>query len=118
MRTVIGTIRAVFFILTGVAVLANFTRSASIDFSADSEPSGAYAAQERAFSGDKPEKRKCPCPAELENADCDEGLCSAGLAYDSFPYSYPFTDGRLIAALRSARAQSLKPDPQPPRVVA
>ncbi len=103
-------------LLIGIAVLVNFARPAPMVFVGE-EFETAYVDEEAETPATENAGPKCPCPTEIENADCDEGLCSVTLnaADRSFVSSTPFSHEALILDVWHSAA--FAPEPDPPRAV-
>eukprot|EP00439_Symbiodinium_sp_Y106_P089421 s1_g1957.t1 len=102
--------------LVAIAVLVNFARPAPMGSIGDAYET-AYVNEEAETPATETAGPKCPCPTEIENADCDEGLCSVTLnaADRAFVSSTPFSHEELI--LDVWRSAAFAPEPDPPRAV-
>jgi len=113
MRQSLRSLRALCFILACIVVSVNFARPAPLVLAAGQ--SYSEAAQSVA-EGESREKRKCPCPSEIENADCDEGLCGAWIDPHKNSFPHPGLRGWLVAGPHRFQALRRELDPPPPRV--
>ncbi len=101
-------------LLVAIAVVVNFARPAPVGF-ADDNVETAYATEEVEAPASNNGGPKCPCPTEIEKADCDEGLCSAtlGAAKRVIASATPLSHEVLI--LDAWDSAIFAPDPDPPR---
>lgn len=101
-------------LLVAIAVLVNFAKPAPM-VSVGDEVDAAYVSEDAETTATVNAGPKCPCPTEIENADCDEGLCSVTLNAEdrSLDSVAPFSHEALILEIWCSAA--LAPEPDPPR---
>jgi hypothetical protein len=101
-------------LLIAFGVLVNFARSAPIVLEGD-DVDAAYAAEEAQETGSVDAGPKCPCPTEIEKADCDVGLCSVGLTSLVTSLASSRALSPDVSVFESWRSAGFAPDPDPPR---
>ncbi|MEM9421322.1 MAG: hypothetical protein AAF986_02245 [Pseudomonadota bacterium] len=116
------------FVLYGVlilAVVANFARTAPLDFKTppvsgiENATYGASTPTDLG-AGDAEQDgtaRKCPCPTEIENADCDEGICAVGLLIEDYTEYAHASAPKHLTRTRLGQGGHRKPPTAPPRQV-
>jgi len=139
MKAALTLARTLLLVLVAATVVLNFARPAPISVAdqyqpalggeieaADSvaaavlvEPAGPAGSDSGSSSPAPGEtKRSCPCPTEIENMDCDEGICSVAAIFQKQPGQIQPPSRSRHAWFRGRGATpGPGPDPHPPRLL-
>lgn len=120
--------RLVVVLAVTIAVTANALRPAPVSFAAEIE-TAAYASTAATSTSSssketndreagRSDERQCPCPTEIENADCDDGLCSWLPSRRTPLKAYREAPARHVASAREQNGLQREPELSPPRATA
>ena len=113
-------LRALMAVVVVLSVTANLLRPAPLGLpeSADPSPAVFAAVSLEAVLEAPSEKPLCPCPTEIENADCDDGLCKTIAVSGAASPAKPHPALRLIGPTRDHKGLAGKPELTPPKLFA
>ena len=95
--------------VVSLAVVVTFARSTPVGLT-DEVLQAVLVTEQTA-----PAQPSCPCPTEIENADCDDGVCPTGLVQHAADQTRAFAPPAYGMSAQDRLGLNRAPDPMPPR---
>ena len=108
-------VQIVLLAVVSLAVVVTFARSTPVGLPDDDQRSASIVQAVLVIEQSDPAKPNCPCPTEIENADCDDGVCPTGLIQHAADQARAFAPTVCVMPAHDRLGLNRAPEPMPPR---